>query len=43
MRSVWKGPFIDNRVLNEIYELHKTNKKNSYKNNDKVQLYSHRS
>ena len=27
MRSVWKGPFIDNRVLNEIYELHKTNKK----------------
>jgi len=27
MRSVWKGPFIDNRVLNEIYELHKANKK----------------
>ena len=27
MRSVWKGPFIDNRVLNEIYELHRANKK----------------
>jgi len=27
MRSVWKGPFIDNNVLNEIYELQKAGKK----------------
>ena len=27
MRSVWKGPFIDDKVLQEIYELQKTNKK----------------
>jgi small subunit ribosomal protein S19 len=27
MRSVWKGAFIDNNVLYEIYELQKADKK----------------
>jgi len=29
MRAVWKGPFVDNKVLNDIYSLYKmsTNKK----------------
>jgi small subunit ribosomal protein S19 len=27
MRSVWKGPFIDNNILDEIYKLYKSNKR----------------
>ena len=27
MRSVWKGPFIDGRILSEIHNLQKANKK----------------
>ena len=27
MRTVWKGPFIDSSILNEIHELHKSSKK----------------
>jgi small subunit ribosomal protein S19 len=27
MRSVWKGPFIDDKVLHEIYKLQKENKR----------------
>ena len=27
MRSVWKGPFIDDKVLQEIYDLQKANKR----------------
>jgi len=27
MRSVWKGPFIDNNILDEIYKLYKSDKR----------------
>jgi len=27
MRAVWKGPFVDNKVLNDIYSLYKMNNK----------------
>ena len=27
MRSVWKGPFIDNNILDEIYKVYKSNKR----------------
>jgi small subunit ribosomal protein S19 len=27
MRSVWKGPFIDDKVLNEVDKLQQSNKK----------------
>ena len=30
MRAVWKGPFVDNKVLHDIYSLYKMSNKKIY-------------